>query len=260
MAAVHPWRYEWAVNVRKFFVAVLAGGSICLGAAAGYGAQETGLSPQARAAGDAYLRALGEAGAAYARKDFAQALSKLDLADDIQPGVEDTFNMRGAIYADEHDFDKAEKAFAMAMNASPRDFWPQYNLAQLQLSQGKYAVAADAFRKLLVYAGHEELVEFKVVYSELLTGNADAAQPVLDAMKFPSDTPAYYFAHAAWGFAHKDEKEGNSWVHGGLKVFGPGRCAPFYDALAAVKWVAPRDPKDGSIPEPADLLGAPDSQ
>ncbi len=51
-------------------------------------------------------------------------------------------------------------------------------------------------------------------------------------MKFPSDTAAYYFAHAAWGFAQKDEKEGQYWCKTGLKVFGLPRCTSFYDALA----------------------------
>ena len=114
----------------------------------------------------------------------------------------------------------------------------------------------DAFEKLEVYGGHQDLVQFKIVFASLLQGKPELAKPVLDAMKFPSDSPAYYFAHAAWGFAHKDEKEGNYWINTGLKVFGPAPAISYYDSLAGVGWVTPRGP-DGAIPDRVDLATMP---
>jgi tetratricopeptide (TPR) repeat protein len=217
-------------------------------------AQEAGLSQAARDAGDSYIRALAEAGEAYARRDFSTALDKLDIADQIAPNIPDTWNMRGAIYAEQHAFEKAEDAFEKAGQLTPGDFWPQYNIAELLLMQKKYGPAAAAFEKLEVYGGHEELVQFKIVFSNLLQGNTEAAKPVLDAMKFPCDTPAYYFAHAAWGFANKDQKEGNYWTGAGLRVFGLERCVSYYDAMAQVRWVPMRN-TDGSVPQ-ASILSA----
>jgi len=203
-----------------------------------------------------YLRALADAGVAYAQRDFSKALDKLDIADQIQPNVPDTWNMRGAIYAEQHAYEKAGDAFEKAGKLNPGDFWPRYNLAQLLLMQKKYGDAVEAFQKLEVYNGHAELVQFKIVFASLLAKKPDMAKPVLDAMKFPADTPAYYFAHASWGFAHKDEKEGNYWTDSALKVFGPAQCISFYDSLAALGWLPMRN-ADGSIPERVDLAKIP---
>jgi Flp pilus assembly protein TadD len=214
--------------------------------------QETGLSDAAKNAGDAYLRALQQAGAAYQQQDYAKALAKLDIADQVQQNIPDTWNMRGAIYAQEHDFDKAEDAFEMAGKLNPGDFWPQYNVAELMLMQKQYGQAVTAFQRLSVYGGHEELVQFKIVFASLLEGKKDVAKPVLDAMKFPCDTPAYYFAHAAWGYASGDNKNGNYFARWGIKVFGVPQCAAFYDALAGAGWVPART-ADGSVPDSAEL-------
>jgi tetratricopeptide (TPR) repeat protein len=212
-------------------------------------AQESQPSKAAYAAGEQYLRALQAAGAAYLHRDFTAALSKLDVADQIAPNVPDTWSMRGAIYAEQHAYEKAGDAFTKAGELNPGDFWPPYNTAELLLLEKKYDDAAAAFEKLEVYGGHEELVQFKIVYADLLAGKPAAAKPVLDAMKFPSDTPAYYFAQSAWSFADKNEKEGFYWSHTGLKVFGIIACLPFYDALASVGWLPMRN-ADGSVPEP----------
>ena len=221
-----------------------------------FASQPVAPSQAAQNAGMPYLRALAEAGAAYSSGSFDRALNKLDIADQIQPDVPDTWTMRGAIYAEQQAFDKAEDAFEKAATLNPGDFWAPYNLAELLLMQKKYGAAAAAFQKLTVYGGHDELVQFKIVFADVLDGKADDAKPVLDAMKFPSDTPAYYFAHAAWGFAHKDAREGNYWSATGLKVFGLERCISYYDALVGVGWLSVRN-ADGTVPERTELATMP---
>jgi tetratricopeptide (TPR) repeat protein len=214
--------------------------------------QESGPSQAAMKAGQAYMRALESAASAYATRHFSVALEKLAMADQIAANVPDTWNMRGAIYAEQHAYEKAEEAFEKANKLNPSDFWAPYNIAQLLLMEKKYGEAADAFQKLSIYQGHEELVQFKIVFAESLQGKTDEAKKVLDTMKFPSDTPAYYFANAAWSFATKDEKQANYWTHAGLKVYGLERCVSFYDALVGVGWLPMRN-ADGSVPEPAQL-------
>jgi tetratricopeptide (TPR) repeat protein len=198
-------------------------------------------------AGIPYMRALETAASMYASREFPEALAKLDEADQIKADVPDTYMMRGAIYAEQHAYEKAEDAFEKAGKLNPGDFWPQYNLASLLLLEKKYGEAAPAFEKLAVYKGHEDLIQFKTVFCYVLAGKPEEAKPVLDAMKFPSDTAAYYYANAAWAFGQKDKTAGMGWSNSGLKIFGIGKCVSFYDALATVGWLPMRN-ADGSVP------------
>lgn len=233
-------------------LALLLGGSI-----RSHAVQASAPSKAALDAGTPYLRALQVADQAYMARDFTEALDKLDVADQIAPNIPDTWSLRGAIYAEQHAYEKAGDAFEKAGELNPGDFWPPYNLAELLLIEKKYVDAAQAFEKLEVYKGNEELVQFKIVYAYLLAGKPDQAKPVLDAMKFPSDTPAYYYAQASWAYANKNQKEGDYWSKTGLKVFGFVKCISFYDALAKVGWLPMRN-ADGSLPdESTDLTKIP---
>ena len=221
--------------------------------------QEAGPSEGAKAAGDTYLHALQRAAEAYARRDFQAALDRLDVADQIQPGLPDTWSMRGAIYAEQHAFEKAEDAFLNAKKADPRSFWPRYNLAQLLFMQKKFGPAAEAFAKLTGDKENGELAQFKEIISDLLQCDADKAKPVLDAMKFPSDTAAYYFAHAAWEFAHQDEKAGRGFVEDGLKIFGTEKCFPYHHALVEVGWIKKREAASAQAPGLALPVSTPEN-
>jgi tetratricopeptide (TPR) repeat protein len=246
------------VHLNRFFpsrvllaMALLGGATLSTRAT-----EESGASPAAIRAGESYLRSLETAGAAYAAGQLSNALDKLDICDQIHANVPDTWNMRGAIYADQHEYNKAEAAFQKAAALNPGDFWPQYNIAQLMLVQKKYPEAVQALNKLAVYKGHEELVSFKLVYADLMMGKNDDAKAVLDAMKFPCDTPAYYFAHSAWSFAHLNQKDGDYFATSGMKVFGPEKCVSFYDALVQAGWLPARN-ADGSYPEHDTLTALP---
>lgn len=210
--------------------------------------EPAGASQAAREAGPVYLRALERAAAAYSQRDFPDALEKLDAAEQIQPGIPDTWSMRGAIYAEQRAFEKAEDAFDHASQLSPNAFWPRYNLAQLLFMQKKYGEAEAAFEKLVSDPDHRELVQFKLILLDLLQGNRDKAQTVLRSMKEPSDTAAYYFAQAAWEFSHQDRKQADYWVATGVKIFGIERCYSLYDALADIGWVAKRTAKMTGLP------------
>lgn len=185
---------------------------------------------------------------AYAQRDFSTALDKLDLADHIHPEVQDTWSMRGAIYAEQRAFEKAEDAFQHAAKLAPENFWPRYNLAQLLFMQKKYGEAEAAFERLGADPKHRELVQFKLIILDILQNQLDKAQVVLQSMKEPSDTAAYYFAHAGWDFAHKNQREGEYWVVTGMRIFGVERCYSYYDVLADLGWVSKRTANTTGVP------------
>lgn len=226
-----------------FLVVILAGSLLPARAA-----EQAGASQAAREAGPVYLRALERAALAYAQRDFQGALEKLELAEQIHPGIQDTWSMRGAIYAEQRAYEKAEDAFEHAEKLAPDNFWPRYNLAQLLFMQKKYAEAQGAFEKLEGDPEHRELVQYKVILLALLQGDTGKAEAVLGSMKEPSDTAAYYFAHAACEFARQNRTQGEYWVAAGIKIFGIERCYSLYDSLADLGWVEKRNAKSARIP------------
>ena len=51
----------------------------------------------------------------------------------------------------------------------------------------------------------------------LLEGNDAQAQKMMDQFKFTGDTPALYYAQAAWAFKHDNPDQGNNWINSARK-------------------------------------------
>lgn len=192
-------------------------------------------------AGPQYLRALRGASESYAARDFPAALRQLDEADAIKPGLPESLNLRGAVYTEQHQFDLARETFAKAIKVQPTAFWPKFNLAEISLMQKKTGEAREAFQKLRATGANGELVQFKIILTHLLDQDDASAQKALKQMKFPGDSAAYYFANAAWEFAHDNPGKGKDWMKSGIGIFGLSRCYSYYDSLADAGWVEKRE-------------------
>jgi hypothetical protein len=108
------------------------------------------------------------------------------------------------------------------------------------LMQKKYAEAQSAFEQLAAPARSRELVDFKIVLALLGQGKDAKARQVLDHMKFPGDTASYYFANAAWEFAHGNKGKAREWIQSGDAIFGQQQNYGFYDSLSDMGWVPAR--------------------
>jgi hypothetical protein len=74
---------------------------------------------------------------------------------------------------------------------------------------------------LLTYlAGHDE----------------EGAKTALAAIKFPTEGPAYYYAQAAWNFAHDNKSEGQNWVDKAQKVHPVETTAWFTQHIYKMGW------------------------
>jgi tetratricopeptide (TPR) repeat protein len=114
------------VQLNRFFRSVLVGAAVFAALPLlSLAVQPSGPSQAAQQAGEPYLRAIEAAAEAYATRDFSKALDKLDIADKIQPEIPDTWNLRGAIYAEQHAFEKAQDAFEKAAKLNPDDFYAE---------------------------------------------------------------------------------------------------------------------------------------
>lgn len=186
----------------------------------------------------AFRQRMIDAITAYRQKDFDTAKVKVEEAERVQPNTTAAANMQGAIAMELNDYDEARAAFERALEIDP-DFFPaKFNLCEIPFQKKQYGEARELYKKLpTTDSSQSELVQYKIFMTYLLQKMEKEAQETLDAIKFPSDTPAYYFAHAAWNFAHENRKEAESWVQSATRIFPPHVNLIFAETLEELGWL-----------------------
>jgi len=250
-------RRDVGLSLRSFLLFIMIRAlllAFCLlqfvGLSAGMAQGQTGmLSKSSIKAGTVYMGLIRDAADAFIKRDFPTAEKKLDEADKIKPDLFDSICLRASIYAELREFPKAQLYYEKALTIQPNSFLPKFNLAEMLLMQKKFEEAQTAFEQLAVPPGRaRELVDFKIVLAALGKGNDARAREVLDHMKFPSDSGAYYYANAAWEFAHGKKDKANDWIQSGDSIFGHARNYSFYDSLADMGWVTARQSPAAGTP------------
>ncbi len=126
------------------------------------------------------------------------------------------------------------------MEIDPDLFPARFNIAEIDFLQRKYPEARDKFQAMLAKQPANELLEFKIFLTYLMQKKDKEAREALDAMKFPSDTPGYYFAHAAWEFAHDNPEEAATWMASSLRVFKPQENLLYATSMYDLGWLKER--------------------
>ncbi len=170
-------------------------------------------------------------------RDFDAALARLAEADKLAPDTPVALNMRGAIAIERRQFADGAKYCQAALKKDAKLFPARFNLGEIPFLQKQYAEARKVFQALLAEDSKNEMLQYRVFLTYLLEKNEDAAVKALDSLKFPSDTGAYYYAHAAWEFAHDNEKEALHWIQSGDWIFSPERNLYFADVLRDLGWL-----------------------
>jgi tetratricopeptide (TPR) repeat protein len=190
----------------------------------------------------AYITAVNEALIAFRARDWAKARAALDKADVILPPSPLTLNTRGAIFIEEKNFEKGAYYCQEALKLEPKYYTARFNLAEIQLVQGNYAEARKLFEKFVRENPKDELARFRVFLTFLLEKSYNDARRAIDQIPFPGDTPAYYYANAAWEFAHESPEEAKKWLGRAEWTFGPEKSALFADSLYEIGWMKRGEP------------------
>lgn len=154
-------------------------------------------------------------------KNYDAALKKLETVDAKTPDDPFVQNLLGAAYTKKKDFAAAQKYFEKALAKQP-DFFPaMFNVGELFFLQRQYAEALDYFVKMQGKDPRNELLQFKIFLCQLQLDNKDAAAKSLKAIKYPGDTPAWYYGQAAWESKNGNNKKALEYVTGAQYIFGP---------------------------------------
>jgi TPR repeat protein len=185
------------------------------------------------------------------QRDFAAALKLVDEADQADPNQAATINLRGEILMQQGQFDQAEAGFKKAAKLDPKLREAQYNLADIPFKKKDYAKARDRFEALYKHTpgGDKnraaELIKFKIYMTLLLEGKESRAHAMMNEFQFTSDTPAPYYAQAAWEFQHNYPEKATDWIASANKIYSSALNSVFADAFFDAGWM--QRPRAGSI-------------
>ncbi|HEX8078134.1 MAG TPA: hypothetical protein VF511_09990, partial [Chthoniobacterales bacterium] len=82
-----------------------------------------------------------------------------------------------------------------------------------------------------------QLIKFKIFMTLLLEGKDARAQKIMDQFKFTGDTPALYYAQAAWEFKHNNAAKAKDWIDSAKKIYSPALNLVFADSFYDVGWL-----------------------
>src|SRR5260370_22213716 len=162
-------------------------------------------------------------------------------------------------------FDKAEAAFKRGATLDRKFREAQYNLAQIPFKNKDYAKARERFETLFKQTpggdkNHAaQLIKFKIYMTLLLEGKESRAQAIMEQFQFTGDTPALYYAQAAWEFKHNNPEKAADWTASAKRIYSPALNSVFADAFYDIGWM--QSPEIGAASTPAlDTAGVIASQ
>src|SRR5437879_9394479 len=157
-------------------------------------------------------------------------------------------------------YDQAEAAFKKAARIDPKLREPQYHLAQIPFKKKDYAKGQERFEALYnrMPGGDKnqaaELIKFKIYMTLLLEGKESRAHAMMEEFQFTGDTPALYYAQAAWEYKHNNPEKAADWTGSANKIYSPALNPLFADAFYDVGWM--KGPEAAPAPAPAFDTGS----
>jgi tetratricopeptide (TPR) repeat protein len=203
------------------------------------------LSPEERASKTKVVAktAFEQALQAYEQRDFDSAVRLAEQADTAEPNQPQVLNLRGAILLEQQKYDEAERFFKQALKADPKFREAQFNLADVPFRNKDYAEARDRFQALLKQTpgGDKnqaaQLINFRVFLTYLLEGKDSRAQKLMEQFQFSGDTPALYYAEAAWEFKHDNADKANDWITSARKIYPSASNAQYAAGFYDLGWL-----------------------
>ncbi len=171
---------------------------------------------------------------------FDAAWTLLDQAARRKKESGEAIDLRGLIRMEQGKWRDAEKFFRAAHAADAHLFTPRLHLGDLLLREKKYAAARDVYADLFKEANiliSVEKLRYAILLTYLAQHDEEHARQVYDKIVFPTESPAYYYAQAAWEFAHGKERDARKWLNTGNRIFDARETAWFAQPLYDLGWI-----------------------
>ncbi|MBV8142860.1 MAG: tetratricopeptide repeat protein [Verrucomicrobia bacterium] len=194
--------------------------------------------------------ALERATNAFKQGRFEEAGKQLDAAARADSKKPEIPNLRGAIFTRQKRYEEAAQQFSEALALDPKFYPAKLNLAEVKLLQGQYGEAAEQYQALKQADPDSETLDFKLVLCALLEGNQAKASGIVDLMKFPGTTPAYYYARAAIALRRGDNELAQKYLENVKKYYAEVQCRYFAQSLEEVNLTSATQSRPQETPDP----------
>ena len=193
--------------------------------------------------------ALERATMTFKQGKLSEAEKQVDALEKLDAKKPEIPNLRGAIFTKEKRYDEAAQQFNQALALDPKFYPAKLNLAEVDLLQGKYADAAQLYQELKQLDPDSELLEFRLTLCALLAGDENRATAMVDVMKFPGKTPAYYYARAAIALKRGQKETALKYFENVKKYYSDEECAYFAQSLKEIDFTATKPPQPLKTPD-----------
>jgi tetratricopeptide (TPR) repeat protein len=193
--------------------------------------------------------ALERATNAFNQGRLEEAEKQVDTAAKANSKKPEIPNLRGAIFTRQKRYDEAAQQFNQALALDPKFYPAKLNLAEVRLLQGEYAEATQEYQVLKNLDPDSELVDFKLVLCALLNGEQSKASGMVDLMKFPGKTPAYYYARAAIALKRGESVAAQKYLENVKKYYSDEDCRYFAQSLKELNLTSPTSSHPEKMPD-----------
>ena len=204
-----------------------------------------------------YRQLVDQAMESFLVRDFKGALANVDKADQVLPPTVWTLNVRGAVAIEQRNFAEGVKYCEAALKLDGAFFPAKFNLSEVLFLQGKYAEARALWLRLLQsYPLHRapgradttaELLLYRIFLTFLLEKDTKNAREWLEKIPYPSSTPAYPYAHAAWEHELGRMEKWEEWLKQTENIWPASERASFSDLLMQLGWIKRPTGEDGPV-------------
>lgn len=203
---------------------------LCLAALACLGVSSCGKTEE-----KSDLPLIERALADFEKKKYPEALAKLQEAEKESPDDPFILNLIGAAYTKQKDYSTAKTYFDKALAQNPGFFPARFNVGEILFLQKQYPQALGFFTDMLRQAPGNELLQFKVVLSLIMTDQVDDARKLANRMKFPGEGPAWYYAHAAVEQKQNNKSKASEYLAGARNFF-PNQISLYNETFEDLGW------------------------
>jgi tetratricopeptide (TPR) repeat protein len=162
---------------------------------------------------------------------YDEAIEKLNLLIQADPQNPLNYGVRGQIYSEMKQWDKARKDYETILQLNSKNTYARFNLSELKFRQRAYADARAGFLALESDPDLGDLASYKVFLCDLLGGQEATAQAELNAFNQTGSNPSYYFSNAAWYLFHKQPDQARYWLGSGVHIYLPKKAELYLFSL-----------------------------